>query len=361
MVRCTSWFCGCVALLAFFLALPVGALAHDGWVQTNTPIVAREETVYVDLLFGNHSQEHRSYRIDGQWSEATSKVFVTDAVGKKTDITSTRFYTGEPATPTAPVKNNGFVASFRSSLLGIMTITSEADSLYKGATSTSRTLRSAKAFVAVSDVPVLERVRALTQYGREVTPDRAELIPLFSPVAVQPLQTVTVQLNVKGQPVPNTEVSIVRRSNNSMPETKKTDGKGQVSFVVGPADYYLMRAKIENKYEKPLETPEGLVKQLNYETTMTFIVQGASPLWKVVPSDRDPTAEIKGTVLPEGAIFLQKGVAYVTADAIRAHWISTYKGDSAVPLRNFAIEQKGLVDYFPAVGVIPAHIVVHVP
>src|SRR5690554_774720 len=110
-------------IMTISLALP--AFAHDGWSQTNSPIIAQGEVSYIDLLLGNHSNEHKSYRIAGQWSTDSSKVYVTTPAGQKADITSTRFYTGEAATETEPAVNNGFVATFSSKSPGAYIISVE--------------------------------------------------------------------------------------------------------------------------------------------------------------------------------------------------------------------------------------------
>lgn len=51
--------------LALFL-LPAGAFAHDTWVQTNTPIVRTGDAVHLDLLLGNHGNDHRDFKIAGK-------------------------------------------------------------------------------------------------------------------------------------------------------------------------------------------------------------------------------------------------------------------------------------------------------
>ncbi|MBU6145450.1 MAG: DUF4198 domain-containing protein [Paenibacillaceae bacterium] len=332
--------------------------AHDGWIQANTPITARGETVYVDMLFGNHTQEHRSYRIDGQWPSAS--IFVTDARGLKTDITATRFYTGEPATESAPVRNNGFVASFRTSLLGISIVNAEGDSVYKGTTSTTRTLRSAKAFVAVSDIPVRERVAQLKQFSRVVTPDRLELIPISSPVAIQPGQTLTVQLVRQGMPVANTPVSLIRRSINNDPITKNTDESGKVSFVVGSADYYLLRAKIERTLAAPIAIGEHIVQKETHEATMTVIVQNAQPAFSLEATTATPTGEVNGTMLPAHAISIKNGVAHLVSTVARTY-VDESLSEASVPLRALVTKHGGVVEYLPAMGPVPAHIVVSLP
>ncbi|MDF2663283.1 MAG: hypothetical protein K0Q94_6074 [Paenibacillus sp.] len=57
---------------ALFMSVSVSAFAHDGWSQTKSPIIAPGEVSYVELLLGNHSNGHKSYRIAGQWSPDSS-------------------------------------------------------------------------------------------------------------------------------------------------------------------------------------------------------------------------------------------------------------------------------------------------
>ena len=335
------------------MSVPVAG-AHDGWTQTNAPIVARGETVYVDLLFGNHSNEHQSYRIDGQWSVDTSKVFVTNAAGKKTDITASRFYTGEPATAEVPAKNNGFIASFVSQSLGMMVVTAEGDSVYKGSKSASRTFRSAKSFVAVSDVPLLQRVASLTRFQQTVTPDRAELVPLFNPVATKPFQEVQLVATFKGKPLANAEVSVIRRGNNTQPIKKKTDEQGKISFTTGPADYYLVRLKTTTQEQK-----SGEYDTTNYEATMTFVVQKGTATIPDVRTTLLPALEINGVAVTE-QIRMRGGQAFVTAETIRKHLQPTFMEKEDHPLRAWIEEQGGVIEYLPAIGAVrPVVVVTH--
>lgn len=343
------------AVLAVLLAFgwTAAASAHDGWSQTNTPIVAQGEVSYVELLFGNHSNEHKSYRIAGQWSPDTSRVYVTTPAGRKVDITATRFYTGEAATETEPAVNNGFVASFSASSPGAYIISVEGDSIFKHGEVASRTLRSAKSFVAVSDVPVLERVKSLTGFSRSVTPDRAELVPLFNPAAVTPDEPVTVQLLLKGEPLADTEVSLIRRS-TSEAQTFMTDGQGMVSFTTGPADYYLLRAKPATD-----EKREGEYDQVNYEATMTFIVQNGTHQLAGTPSSSAPLLYVNGRLTDNGGIAIENGTTYADAAFVREHLDPGYAGEDKVALRALAEELEATVEYLPAAGHVPAAILIY--
>ncbi|HEY2989876.1 MAG TPA: DUF4198 domain-containing protein, partial [Candidatus Binatia bacterium] len=53
---------------------PDVALAHDGWIEITPSIVENGQPVTVALMHGNHSNEHRSYRLAGKWDLEFTKV-----------------------------------------------------------------------------------------------------------------------------------------------------------------------------------------------------------------------------------------------------------------------------------------------
>jgi uncharacterized GH25 family protein len=336
-----------VALMTF--GITATALAHDGWSQTNTPIIAQGEVSYVDLLFGNHANEHSSYRITGQWSKDTSKVYVTTPVGKKVDITSTMFYTGEAATETAPAVNNGYLATFSSSAPGAYIISVEADSIYK----TTRTLRNAKSFVAVSDIPTLERIKLLKGFSREINSDRAEWVPVFNPAAITPGEQVSVQLLLKGKPLVDTEATLIQRS-NSKAQKLKTNAEGIISFKTGSADYYLLRAKPNTDEKK-----DGEYGATSYEATMTFTVQNGSvklPYSKVQPV---PYVYVNGKLATTPGLSIKAGSTFADAAFIKQYVDATYASDQPGALRTIVESLQGSIEYLPAVGDTRAAVLIY--
>ncbi|MGO4370834.1 DUF4198 domain-containing protein [Paenibacillus sp. MCAF20] len=334
-----------VAVLTLGAAVPV--FAHDGWSQTNTPIVAPGQVSYVELMLGNHSNDHKSYRIAGQWSPDTTKVFVTTPAGVKSDITGTRFYAGEAATETEPAVNNYFVTSFKSNVPGAYVVSAEGDTVFAHGGVASRTLRSAKSFVAVGDIPVAERVKSLTGFSKQVSPDRAELVPQFNPAAVAPSEQVSVQLLLKGKPLADTAVDLIRRSNSESLELT-TDAKGIVTFTTGAADYYLLRAK-----PVTTEGKEGEYTSTNYEATMTFTVQNRSPKLPGTAASAAPHLYVNGNAVTDGtaaSVTVKKGTTMVDASFIRQYVNASFKGNGLVALRGSVEGAGAIVEYFPAVG-----------
>ncbi|WP_341279489.1 DUF4198 domain-containing protein [Paenibacillus sp. FSL H8-0537] len=341
------------AALAAVLTFSVSAtvFAHDGWTQTNAPIIAQGEVAYVDMLFGNHSNDHKSYRITGQWGVDSSKVYVTSPAGVKTDITSTRFYTGEAATETEPAVNNGFVASFSAASPGAYIVTGESDSV--STTSLSRSLRSAKSFVAISDLPLISRVSALKGFANPVSLDRAEFVPQFNPAAAVPGQDVKVQLLLKGKPVADTEVSLIRRS-NSEGQTLTTDDNGFVTYKTGAADYYLLRASTSTE-----ESKEGEYTKVNYTATMTYTVQNAGVKLPAGKASPIPYVYVDGKLVSSDSLTIVKGSTNASADFLKQYIDPSYSSKNAASLRQTAEKAGAVVEFLPAVGDTRAAVLIY--
>src|SRR5207253_11406858 len=75
-------FATAAVLLSAGLASP-----HDTWVQTNTNIVRTGDAVHIDLLLGNHGNDHRDFKIAGKLapeSVGTFEVLAPDS--KRSDL-----------------------------------------------------------------------------------------------------------------------------------------------------------------------------------------------------------------------------------------------------------------------------------
>lgn len=56
-------------LIALLFLRPQLAVGHDGWVEITPAIVEKGQIATISLIQGNHSNEHRSYRIAGKWDQ----------------------------------------------------------------------------------------------------------------------------------------------------------------------------------------------------------------------------------------------------------------------------------------------------
>ncbi|WP_373231479.1 DUF4198 domain-containing protein [Cohnella sp.] len=254
-----------LAAILFLISCPlVFAAPHNGWSQTNVPILETGQQSYVDLFFGNHSDNHTSYRIDRKWELKDSKVEVLNPAGEIIDITNQFYYMGEleEVDQERIGVNNYYTGSFRTTANGAYIIAAEGNFTYGD--QTQPTLRSAKSFVGASKIPTFKEARKITGFDRHITPDRAELVPLFNPSALKPGEKVTAQLLLMGRPVPDIEVAVIRRSDSS-DLLMRTDREGKVTWTAEKPDYYLVRAEIEAQKHN--------LNNYDYEATMTYIVQ----------------------------------------------------------------------------------------
>jgi len=82
--------------LIFFVALaaPLAALGHDSWLQTNVGLVRAGDVVQVDLMLGNHGNEHRDFKLAGKVPLEGSSLAVIDPDGKRYDVVDRLIDTG---------------------------------------------------------------------------------------------------------------------------------------------------------------------------------------------------------------------------------------------------------------------------
>lgn len=65
------------------------------------------------LLYGNHSNNHRSYRLAAKWDPRYARLIVIDPAGREYDLTAQMVDLGEDAEAVGPKGMKGFhVASF---------------------------------------------------------------------------------------------------------------------------------------------------------------------------------------------------------------------------------------------------------
>src|SRR2546422_5828969 len=97
--------------LLFFHSRP--AVGHDGWVEITPAIVEKGQVATISLIQGNHSNEHRSYRIAGKWDQKYTTLLVVDSKGKQTTLTERLIDLGEDEDKVGPKGPKGFyLASF---------------------------------------------------------------------------------------------------------------------------------------------------------------------------------------------------------------------------------------------------------
>jgi uncharacterized GH25 family protein len=258
-----------LALIAF---RPQTAASHDGWVEVSPAIVENGQLVTIALIQGNHSNEHRSYRIAGKWDQKYTTLVVIDQAGKKQTLTDRLIDFGEDDEKVGPKGPKGFyLASFTPNEEGLFqTIAKQVRTVQQGDGPKLLTMRIAKTAFASLNVPGVFTAKDLK--GFDLTSggeDGLEIFPISNPMGIFPGNSVILELRLNGKPVVGKTISLIRRiSGSGSVQDRTTDEKGRVTFSVGPSDSYLARVNLE--VESP--RPDGQADKNSYEATYVFQV-----------------------------------------------------------------------------------------
>lgn len=225
-----------VMLLA--LASPLTAFGHDTWVQTNTNLVRDGDVVHVDLMLGNHGNEHRDFKLAGKLSLDGASLEVVDPDGKRYDLKDRLADTGY--TP----QEGYWTTRFEPAKPGLYAVAHHLDRVMTYAP--ERAIKSGKAyFVAAAslDKPPAENPGFDRPLGHDL-----ELVPVTNPVTpMGPGTPIRVRLLYKGKPLAGERVSFIPRGATLRPGLddryeRTSDEKGEASFEPTEANSYLIAA-----------------------------------------------------------------------------------------------------------------------
>jgi uncharacterized GH25 family protein len=260
-----------LAAVAAVLAAAVLAPAHDTWVQTNAHLVRTGDAVHIDLLLGNHGNDHRDFKIAGKLATESVGTFeVVAPDGKKYDLKPDAVDLGY-----AP-KEGFHSAKFATNAPGLYVATQTSDSVVNHG-KLVRSVRSAKAYFLAS--PSLDKVRA--DWGGFDKPlgHALELVPAANPVApMGPGTAIKVKLLFNGKPLAGEKVSFVPRGvalkDGLDPEYERvTDADGKAQFTPKAGNYYLVVAH----RTEPAPAGETKYESVKYAATLTVFVPERCP------------------------------------------------------------------------------------
>lgn len=260
-----------IAFLAV-AAMAAPALAHDTWIETNTNIVRTGDVVHLNLMLGNHGNEHRDFKLAGKLSLEGATLEVIDPSGQPYDLKSQLIDTGY--TP-----QEGFWATrFEPTKPGVYVVAHQFDRVMSYAP--ERAITSAKTFFVASaslDEVSTENPGLDRPLGHDL-----ELVPVLNPVTpMGPGSPIRVRLLYKGKPLCDERVSFIPRGANLRPGLddryeRMTDAKGEASFEPTEANSYLI---VAHKTEAQLggEVDGKPYTFTKYGATMTVFVPRLCP------------------------------------------------------------------------------------
>lgn len=257
---------------ALFLILPSLAFGHDIWIQTNTNLVRAGDVVHVDLMLGNHGNEHRDFKLAGKLPADGLDLAVVGPDGKRYDLRDRLVDVGY-----AP-QEGYWSARFEPAAPGLYTFAHHSARVMSYAP--ERSIKSAKAhFVATTslDRPQAENPGFDNPLGHEL-----ELVAVANPVTpMGPGVPIRVRLLYKGKPLAGERVSFIPRGatlKSGVDDRYEytTDANGEAAIEPTEAEHYLVAAhKTESGEGGVLDgKPYQFTK---YSATLTVFVPRLCP------------------------------------------------------------------------------------
>lgn len=251
----------CLIVALFLATIPSFIQAHDTWVQANTQLVRVGDVVHVDLMLGNHGNNHRDYKLASKISlNEKSSLQIIDPQGKAHDLKSRAIDTG--FTP----KEGFWTARFEAQSAGLHIVAHAGE----GGHGVTRGIRSGKAYFFASET--LDRpLRSAAGFDKPLG-HPIELVPLTDPATAVAGQPIRVRVIYKGKPLANAHVAFIPRGKVLAEGTdehfeRHTDADGTASFTPAEGNYHLITVH----HTEPTEKGEGYEKT-QYTATMTFLV-----------------------------------------------------------------------------------------
>lgn len=222
--------------ILFALALVLGTLnivqAHDTWVQTASLVIRQGEFVYVDLMLGNHGNEHRDFKLASKITLAPCTLEIIAPDGTKSDLKPTVLDMGSAE------KEGFWTTRYVAEQKGVYQVVHKLDTLH----GKTRAIKSSKTYFLATDsyqsvsTAGVGNISPLNQ-GLEFVMDT----PIEKLAAKNELR---LRLLWNGKPLPNVRVSFIPRGAvlaegfDSQFE-RNTDSNGYVSYTPTQGNFIL--------------------------------------------------------------------------------------------------------------------------
>lgn len=226
-----------VAIGIAVLVVPAMATAHDTWVQTNTNVIRSGDAVHVDLMLGNHGNDHRDYKLASKAGLKAISLNIRDPENRVYDLREQLCDTGY--TP----KEGFWTAKFAATAAGLYLVEQTSDAVVNHGKPT-RSIKSGKTFFVVSRS--LDRIPIDNPGFDRILGHPLELVPTANPVTpMGPGKPIEVRVLLKGKPLPDANVSFIPRGETLSEDfderfERRTDRNGEARFTPTTGNYYLV-------------------------------------------------------------------------------------------------------------------------
>jgi uncharacterized GH25 family protein len=214
--------------ILFSLALVLGPLnivkAHDTWVQTASLVTRQGEFIYVDLMLGNHGNDHRDFKLASKITLAPCTLELIAPDGTKSDLKPKILDMGSAE------KEGYWTTRYVAEQKGIHQVVHKLDTLH----GKTRAIKSSKTYFFATD----GYQTILTTGTDKITPLNQGL-EFIVDTPIERLgagNEVRLRLLWNGKPLPETRVSFIPRGavlaeGFDTQFERNTDANGYVSYT----------------------------------------------------------------------------------------------------------------------------------
>jgi uncharacterized GH25 family protein len=225
------------AILGIVLSGVHSVSAHDTWVEANTNVVRAGDSVLIDLKLGNHGNDHRDFKIAGKAGLEACTLEMVMPNGIHLDLLPNLVDQGY-----AP--NEGYWSTkFSTRFAGTHLVAHTFDKVVNHGKPT-RSIKSAKTFFLTG--LLLDRLKDDSTLWKQPLGHPLEIVPVSHPVLwTGPGMPIEVQVNWKGQPLPEARVSFIPQGTELKPEfdetyERRTGADGRATFTPKTGNRYLI-------------------------------------------------------------------------------------------------------------------------
>jgi len=211
------------SILLLLCLYPAQGSAHDTWLEAGAATVPVGEYTYVDLMLGNHGNDHRDFKLASKIMLDPCTLSVVDPTGSTLDLKSA-------ITDMGNAEKEGFwTAKYVFANPGLHHFVHTLDTLHR----TTRAIKSAKTFVVATDggesSTGLDHPDICHGFGLELV--------LKTPFAtIEAGQPIELQVMRSGKPLSEARVTFVPRGTTLAADfdsdyERISDSEGCVTFV----------------------------------------------------------------------------------------------------------------------------------
>lgn len=248
------------AIFALLGILPLRA--HDTWIQLNTATTPSRQSVYADLMLGNHGNLHRDFQLASKIPLENTTLTLLAPDQSTIDLKSS--LTDRGSSP----KEGFWTSRVTPTANGLYCVAHTYDAVVTYAP--KRSMKFAKAFFRAGDDP---KEGSAASFSSPIG-QTLEIVPLTDPTRLAAGDKLRVKVLLKGLPLKDVVISCIPQGTKLAEDfdpahEARTDAEGYADLPLPEANHYLVVVH----HKAPEEIGEKYSEGSEYAATLTLLVR----------------------------------------------------------------------------------------